>query len=236
MPTIEERLAGKSGGRILDVATEGGWFIDRLIKAFKDFEEVIGIDIADEEFADAQDRLKDKRVRFVVMDGAHLAFPGESFDTVSMAAGIHHLENIPAVLSEMVRVLKPGATFVLREMYRDDPDERHVTDALQHDWHAKIDLLTGTPHFPTLTKQEIIEHVKRLGLKRFATGKYTCDDCPRSKGETVDEEIADMAEQLAKVAGHPEYDQFKAEHDRIIERIRSIGIACSPSVDIVGIK
>jgi ubiquinone/menaquinone biosynthesis C-methylase UbiE len=236
MPTIEERLSGLSGGRILDVATEGGWFIDRMTKALGEFEEVIGVDITDEEFEKARERLNDARISFVVMDGAHLEYPDHSFDMVSMSAGMHHLTDIDAVLSEMVRVLKPGGRFVLREMYRDDPDEKHVTDVMQSDWDARIDRLLGEPHFSTLTRREIIAHVERLGLKQITTDKRECDDCPRSKGETVDQEVTEMDEQLAKVKDRPEYEELKVEYAKIVDRIRTIGVACSPFVDIVGVK
>lgn len=233
---LKDKLAALSGGKILDVATQGGDFIATLKDALNDIDEVVGIDITDEGFGEAREKLKNEPVSFVVMNGASLEFADESFDTVAMAAGMHHLEDIPAVLSEMMRVLKPGGTFVLREMYRDDQDDKQTTDVMQHDWDARIDRLLGRPHFPTLTRQEIIDYANGLGLSRFEWDKRLCDDCPRSKGETVDEEIAEMDEQLAKVKEHQEYSDLKAERDRIVDRIRSVGIACPASLDIVGVK
>ncbi|NIP55907.1 MAG: methyltransferase domain-containing protein, partial [candidate division Zixibacteria bacterium] len=102
------------------------------------------------------------------------------FDTVSMAFGMHHLDDITAVLSEMMRALKPGGMFVLRENYRDVEDKRQMTDVLQHDWYAKIDSLLGKPHYPSLTRKEIVEYVDAIGLSWYETQKHLCDDCPRS--------------------------------------------------------
>jgi SAM-dependent methyltransferase len=236
MTMLKEKLAGLSGGRILDVATEGGWFINKLKDAFSDIDEVIGIDITDQDFDEARERLRGYPVSFVVMDGANLEFTDESFDTVAMAAGIHHLDDIPAVLSEMMRVLKPDGTFVLREMYRDGQNEKQMTDVLGSDWNAKIDRLLGIPHYPTLTRQVIVEYAKGLGLNRFETRTHLCDDCPRSKGETIEKEIAEMAEQLDRVKKLPQYDELKAERDAIVNRLRTVGVSCQAELDVVGVK
>jgi SAM-dependent methyltransferase len=233
---FKERLTGHSGGKILDVATECGWFIDKLKDAFREIDEVIGIDITDQDFDKARERLKKDPVNFMIMNGANLEFADELFDTVAMAFGMHHLNDIPSVLSEMKRVLKPGGNFVLRENLRDVTDEKQKTDLLQHDWYARIDRLRGRPHYPSLTKQEIIEHVEGLGLRRYETDKYLCDDCPRSKGETIEKEIIEMDEHLAKVKGNPLYDELVKERDTIVKRLRTVGICCQAGLDIVGIK
>jgi SAM-dependent methyltransferase len=234
--TIEEQLAGQSGGKTLDVATEGGWFIKTLQNAFENIDQIIGIDITDEDFDEARERFKGAPVTFLVMNGADLDFADGYFDTVAMCAGMHHLDDIPAVLSEMMRVLKPSGTLVLREGYRDVEDERQLTDVLEHDWYAKIDRIIGRPHFPTLTRQEITDYVNGLGLYRYEIGMHQCKDCPRSKGERVEEEITEVDEQLAKVRGHPQYDELEEERNRIVSRIKTVGVRCQPSLDVVGIK
>jgi ubiquinone/menaquinone biosynthesis C-methylase UbiE len=236
MVILKEKLAGLSGGKILDVATEGGWFIDKLKDAFNDIDEVIGIDITDEDFDEARERLKNDPVSFKVMNGTKLEFGDESFDTVTMAFGMHHLDDIPAVLSEMMRVLKQGGMLVLRENYRDVKEKKQITDVLQHDWYAKIDSVLGIPHYPSLTKQEIVEYVNGIALKKYETFKYLCDDCPRSKGETIEKEITEMDDQLAKIKGFPKYDELKTERDTIISRLRTIGICCQAALDVVGTK
>jgi SAM-dependent methyltransferase len=236
MSKLKERLAGRTGGRILDVATAGGRFIDKLRDALKDIDEIIGIDITDQDFDEARERLKGDPVRFFVMDGANIEFADESFDTVAMAAGMHHLDDIPAVLSEMMRVLKPGGTFVLCEMYRDGQGEKQITDVMEHDWNAKIDRLLGIPHYPSLKKQEIIDYAKNLGLSWFEAQINRCDDCPRAKGETIEREIAEMGEQLAKVKDHPQHDELKIERDTIVKRLRTVGVSCQEALDIVGFK
>ncbi len=236
MTTLMESLSGMSGGRVLDVATGGGRFIDRLKSAFGDIDEVIGIDITDEGFDEARRRFEGDPVGFVVMDAANLEYPDESFDTVAMAAGMHHLDDIPAVLSQMMRVLKPGGTFVLREMYRDNQNEKQKTDVLQHDWYATVDRLLGLTHHPTLTRGKIIDYVRALGLSDYLLLEHLCEDCPRSKGETIDKEISEMNEHIAKVKGCPQYGRLMAELDRIIVRLRAVGVSCQAALDVMGVK
>lgn len=236
MKMLKEKFAGSSGGRILDVATDGGWFINKLMDAFIDIDEIIGIDITDQDFDEARERFKGSPVSFVVMDGANIKFADESFDTVAMAAGMHHLDDIPAVLKEMLRVLKPSGTFILREMYRDGQNDKQMTDVMQHDWYAKIDRLLGEPHFPTLTRQKIVDYANSIGLSRYEIQKHLCDNCPRSKGETIEKEIAEMGEQLEKIKELSQYGQLKDERDAIINQLRTVGVSCQAALDIVGFK
>jgi ubiquinone/menaquinone biosynthesis C-methylase UbiE len=53
------------------------------------------------------------RIRFVVHDAEHLAWPDASFDTVVSVNTFHHLERPIRVFEEMLRVLKPGGKPVL---------------------------------------------------------------------------------------------------------------------------
>lgn len=116
MTTPMEILSGRSGGGILDAAAGGGRFIDKF---------------------NARKRFEGDAVRFIIMDTANLEYPDESFDTVTMAAGMHHVDDVQVVLLQMMRVLKPGGTIVLHEMYRNDQNENQMTDVLRHDWYAK---------------------------------------------------------------------------------------------------
>ena len=126
MDLFDKLLSGKSAGDMLDVATDTGDFITTLTEIFKDYDKIIGTDISDSGFKEAREIFKNKPIEFIQMDGAALKFDDSSFDTVTVCAGLHHMDNIPAVLSEMYRVLKPGG--VLRIAVNNDviapPDDR----------------------------------------------------------------------------------------------------------------
>ena len=79
-------LGDVPGGRVLDVATGAGGFVQFLLDGLRDHEEIVGIDVNPERgvaFATAFGDRPD--VRFEEMDAHRLAFADGSFDTVCLA-------------------------------------------------------------------------------------------------------------------------------------------------------
>ena len=236
MNLLNKKLGSLSGGRILDVATSDGGFIRKLIDAFDNYESAVGVDIDDKHFSDAHEKFKNDPVTFSIMDGAGLSFEDNSFETVSMCAGLHHLPDIRPVLSEMYRVLKPGGFFILREMTSDGQSEKQMSDEKTHHWAAKIHRIMGEIHNPTLSRQAIIDHVEDLRLSEYETGIYTCHECDPEKDGKMERELADLDKELTKVEGHPEYGALKAEAEQIRQFILTHGFACASCIDVIGIK
>jgi SAM-dependent methyltransferase len=236
MNILEKKLRTLSGGKMLDVATGDGDFIRKLLDAFKDYDEVIGIDISDEDFEEARKDFEKDRVSFRKMDGANLPYIDDSFDTVAMSAGLHHLPDIKSVLLEMKRVLKPGGRFIIREMFCDDQSEKQLSDVYLHRWAAKISCIMGKLHNPTLKKQEIKDLIDSLGLNEYETGEYICHECNPEKDGKMERELADIDKELTKVEGHPQYDALKEEGEQIRQRILKNGFACATNLDVIGIK
>ncbi len=236
MNLLNKKLGSLSGGRILDVATGDGSFIRKLIDAFDDYDNAVGIDIDDKHFNEAHKDFEEDRVTFAIMDGVHLSFDDDSFDTVAMRAGLHHLPDIKSVLCEMKRVLKPGGFFIIREMTCDYQNKKQLSDVQMHHWSARINRIEGISHNSTLSRQEIIDLVDGLGLGEYETGKYTCNDCDPEKDGKMERELADIDKELAKVEGHPDYDKLQKEGDQIRQYILKHGFACASSMDIVGNK
>lgn len=96
------------------------------------------------------------RIEFHHADARTLPFGDDSFRLVTMINVVHHLEDAPAVLAEIARVLAPGGRLVMSDftdrgfeilegIHR---EERHVHDRREG---ATIDGLTG--------------HFDRLGLR-----------------------------------------------------------------------
>jgi len=236
MDILEKKLRTLSGGKILDVATGDGSFIRKLIDAFKDYDEAIGVDISDKHFEEARKDFKKDRVSFRKTDGADLPFDDDSFDAVAISAGLHHLPDIISVLLEMKRVLKPGGRFIVREMFCDNQSEKQLSDVYMHHWGAKISRIEGESHNPTMKKQEIIDLIDSLGLKEYETGEYFCRDCDPEKDGKMEQELADIDNELAKVEGHPDYDSLKEEGEQVRQWILKNGYACATNLDVVGVK
>jgi demethylmenaquinone methyltransferase/2-methoxy-6-polyprenyl-1,4-benzoquinol methylase len=74
--------------------------------------ELIGVDF----LAEMLELARRKGVRRVVLaDTMKLPFEGDSFDCVTIAFGLRNLENCPAALTEMWRVLKPKGHLLVLE-------------------------------------------------------------------------------------------------------------------------
>jgi demethylmenaquinone methyltransferase/2-methoxy-6-polyprenyl-1,4-benzoquinol methylase len=72
-------------------------------------------------------RREGPRCRFVQADALRLPFPDASFDALTIAYGLRNIADMPAALSEMRRVLAPGARAVILDFGKPgDP----VTNAL----------------------------------------------------------------------------------------------------------
>ena len=235
---IKNRLVKISGGKVLDVATESGDFINTLMKTLKDYDSFMGIDISAKELESARKEFKDKPVKFIEMNAEKLVFEDNAFDTVTTSHSLHHLADIDKVLSEMKRVLRPGGYFILQETYSDgEQTEAQKTDILQHHWGAKIDSLMGITHNKTLTKQKIIEYVENIELKvveNFESTHYVkclfCDDkfeCEDPKNEEnvnfsikeIDDNLGRLKEylDLKKKEEHPDLKKLIEESKKLME-------------------
>jgi ubiquinone/menaquinone biosynthesis C-methylase UbiE len=106
MDVIEKVLGCIAGGRVLDVATQEGGFVQILIENLQDYTEIVGVDINERVIETAQGAMGQEDIRFLVMNAEQLDFKDESFDTVSISASLHHLSDIRRALEEMERVLR----------------------------------------------------------------------------------------------------------------------------------
>jgi SAM-dependent methyltransferase len=253
---IAKRLGSVSGGRILDVATAGGGFIDTLMKTLKDYDSFVGIDYcasatSRKEMESAKKRFEEKPVRFFEMNAENLEFENESFDTVCISHSLHHLANIGKVLVEMKRVLKKGGNFILQEVYCDgDQTEAQKADEREHEWEAKIDSLLGITHNKTLKKQRIMDIANSLRLSEveiydsthpidclFCNRKHECED-PKNQA-TIRNLIKDIDNAIKRLEDYPDLgtrNRLREEGEKIKEAIAESGSAPASYLFIIGKK
>jgi len=253
---IAKRLGSISGGKILDVATGGGGFIDTLMKTLKSYDSFVGIDYcasatSRKEIESAKKRFEGKPARFFEMNAENLKFEDESFDTVCISHSLHHLANIDKVLTEMKRVLKKGGNFILQECYCDgDQTEAQRTDEREHEWEAQIDSLLGITHNKTLTKQRIIDIADSLKLSEleaydsthpidclFCKRKHECED-PKNQA-TFHSSIKDIDNAIKRIEDYPDLEtrnRLREEGERIKEAIAEYGSSPASYLFIIGKK
>jgi demethylmenaquinone methyltransferase/2-methoxy-6-polyprenyl-1,4-benzoquinol methylase len=71
---------------------------------------VVGVDQSPEMLAEARRRVGDQRIEFVQASAQGLPFEDASFDGLTAAYLLRYLDDLPAGLAELARVLRPGAT------------------------------------------------------------------------------------------------------------------------------
>lgn len=245
------KLRSISGGKVLDVATGSGNFIDTLMKALKDYDCFIGIDISKKDLESAKKRFKNKPVQLIEMDAESLEFDDDSFDTVCMAYSLHHFDALDKVLAEMRRVLKLGGNFIIQEEICDGKQtEAQKTDILYSAWDAQIDSLLGITHKAIFVKQKIEDVIDNLQLKQveilestrpveclFCENKYGCED-PKSEeviGGSL-KEIDYNLRRLEEVADLKTRIRLRKIGEELKERNRKFGNAHPSTLLVIGRK
>jgi len=151
------RLAGKGVGRAVELCCGTGAVARALHAAGWD---VTGVDISEGMVKEAS-----KYVKAVVGDVAHLPIPDQTVDLVVMRQAYFLLDNGPAVLAEVRRILKPTGRFILSHLVPyGDADANHLKKV-----HARKQAQMRTFH----TTESLTEELRRTEFtvvdKQFVT-------------------------------------------------------------------
>jgi len=248
---MRTKLGSISGGKVLDVATGGGDFINILMKTLEDYDSFVGIDISRKDLESARKRFRDQPVELLEMNAESLEFSDNSFDTVSMAYSLHHLNRVDKVLAEVKRVLKPRGTLIIQEEFSDgNQTEAQKTNLLQHAWDAEIDTLLGKTHKASLIKHEIIELVSNLQLEQVeilgstypveclsCEKKFKCSD-PKNE-EIIKDQIKEIDDNLKRLQDIPDPEtrlRLQKKGEELKERNKQFGNAHPSTLLAVGKK
>jgi demethylmenaquinone methyltransferase/2-methoxy-6-polyprenyl-1,4-benzoquinol methylase len=110
-------LESKQPKMILDVATGTADFAIMAMKLNP--EKIIGVDISEKMLDYGRIKIKNKllenKIELRSGDSENLPFESNTFDAITVAFGVRNFENLLKGLSEMNRVLKPGATCLVLE-------------------------------------------------------------------------------------------------------------------------
>jgi ubiquinone/menaquinone biosynthesis C-methylase UbiE len=104
------RLLPASGRRLIDI---GGGF-GRLSEFYAGYQQVIVLDYSRSLLRQAQSRLgRSDRIIYVAASFYEMPFLDSALDTAMMVRVIHHVEDVPALLGEIRRILDSRGTFLL---------------------------------------------------------------------------------------------------------------------------
>jgi len=105
-----KRLLPKSGKLLLEIGAGAG----RNTPRYKGYERIVLLDYSRTQLQQAQERLgTDERYIYVAADAYKLPFVDGLFDGATMIRTLHHMQDAPAALRQVRRVLQPAATFIL---------------------------------------------------------------------------------------------------------------------------
>ncbi len=131
--------------RVLDIGTGTGNLALRYLARGAT---VVGLDPSRKMLAKAIKKVGDNsraELRQVAAPFLHIPYPDDSFDAVVSTYAFHHIPHRlkPASVYEMIRVLKPGGTWVLGDlMFEDEKAERkalHQYKWLEEEYFTRIE-------------------------------------------------------------------------------------------------
>lgn len=145
--------------------------------------DVTATDVSADMLAQIKAKPGGQAVTTLVADSAHLPFPDDSFDAVSIARALYLIPGWREVLTEARRVLKPDGVF-LHEWGNGDPDELWVQ--VREELRRRLDAAgyENVFHPGARTQVEIERYLSGLGLTRkhpVSAGPGT----PMSLGEFI---------------------------------------------------
>lgn len=114
---FEQHVPEWDGLDVLDVGCAGGFLAEALSRKGA---KVSGIDPADRAIAAAQAHAKAEglNIDYRVGIGESLPWPDNSFDAVTCVDVLEHVSSVDQVISEVVRILRPGGWFLFDTISR----------------------------------------------------------------------------------------------------------------------
>ncbi len=117
------RLLPASGDRLIDVGAGFG----RLANLYRGHREIILLDYSPDLLRDARARLAPEPPLTVAASFYDIPLADGACDTAVMVRVLHHAADVPAVLRELRRILRPGGTLILEHA-----SKRHLKAILRY--------------------------------------------------------------------------------------------------------
>jgi ubiquinone/menaquinone biosynthesis C-methylase UbiE len=236
MEKLASFFEGKTIGRVLDIGTGAGDFIQLLTEVFPSTTELIGVDPSEEALAEARKRSFPGKVNFLRMEGENLQFEDESFDVVCLSNAMHHLASPEKTFAEMKRVVKKEGWLVIAEIASDGLSEAQENQKMLHHFKSYVDRKLGITHRETSTRDEILDTITQNGIKPSLSFLFNRMAAPVTDPQKLDEWIGNFSDNLSRLKDYPEYEDKAALFRVFKERLGIYGYQLAHQVVVVGRK
>ena len=132
-----KRLLPVTGRRLLDVGAGFG----RLADMYAGYEQVVLLDYSQSQLEYARGRLGDERFVYVASNIYKIPLASGAVDTAVMVRVLHHIAQVPLVLAQLGRVIRPGGALVL-----EFANKRHAKNILRHLLGRGVNPFDPTPY------------------------------------------------------------------------------------------
>ncbi len=232
MNALEQVLSEIDGGKVLDVATGDGEFVELLVRHLRSYSSITGVDVDQNLLSDAIRSHSRSNIRFRVADARRLPFADARFDTVTLSDALHHFDRPMEPLSEMMRVLMPGGMLILHEMAADGLSPKQQVMADLHRIKAEVDSMLGIFHGPTLDRAKMRSLVDILPVRVRFEGEYVQPVAGEDR-EEIDARFAFIDLYLEHISSDVKgYARLRRFALRAKEKAYRVGIAPPPQVVI----
>jgi predicted methyltransferase len=146
---VMKALALRPGEVVADIGSGPGYFTVRFARAVGDTGRVYAVDVSPDMIRALEHRLRDAGIRNVVpvlSDPDDPLLPDASVDRFVIVDTWHHIENRPAYLALLKRMLKPGGQVV------------HID-------FQKRDLPIGPPLEMKISREDLVQQMETAGFK-----------------------------------------------------------------------
>lgn len=135
----------------------------RLIKKYFKPININAIDIDEKMIKIAQQKNKDKSIKFEVMSATELIFANNYFDAIFDFGIIHHIPDWKKCINELRRVLKPGGELVLEELSIDS-----FSKGIGIIWRKILD----HPYDNMYSNKEFVQYLKEQNFEIKCYAEY----------------------------------------------------------------
>lgn len=224
MLTLKNRLSIYDAGYLLDVGTGRGEFLQFALNAFRSFKIAAALDTDNDSLNVAQKLLDEHPVILVQASALAMPFTSGYFNTITLSNVLHHIENIPGLLNETIRVGKSGGLLIINEMLHENISELHESYLMYHKLASELDNNLGLYHRETYTLKEMIAMLKSVNLQILDYFIHTEEAENYMNAEEI-EEISDrLRKKVARLKGSDYYYFYENRSREIINRFKKTGI------------